>query len=123
MNEINSIYYDGFEGEPEIQFIKVSCNEKQSILSIWDGYFNDIMEQFKPSDSGWMGLSYYYHLYIGWYEESPWEIPNLSEALEQFNNLNKSNFRFQKSLEVLLEICKLLNLAVEQNESVWIAYE
>lgn len=118
MNKINNKYYCGYEGEKEIQFIA----EKEKLI-IWDGFFNDIMEQFKPSTEGWMGLAYYYHMSMGWYDESPWKIPNLEECLQHFKQLDISDCRFKESEKVLLEICEFVHSAIQKHENVWIAEE
>lgn len=120
--KINSDFYKGFEGENEIRFIKVCTNETE-VLSIWDGYFNDIMEQFKPSEGGWEGLSYYYHLNTGWYDASPWEIPDPQNALEQFQNVGKASLRFERSQDVLNAICNFISNAITIETKVYISEE
>lgn len=114
-------FYKGYEGENEIRFIK-GCDNDAQVLSIWDGYFNDIMEQFEPTEKGWEGLAYYYHLNIGWYENSPWEIPNLESALQQFQSI-KSMLRFEKSKEVLSTICNFILSAINENAKVYLSEE
>jgi len=113
-------FYKGYEGEPEIQFIKDSKEGERTILSIWGGFFDDIMRQFEPTDSGWQGIAYYYHMCIGWVDNRLWEIPNLSEALADFQSLDASNLIFNKSSDVLFEICKLLADATNNHEKVLI---
>lgn len=121
MDSLNNKYYEGFEGEPKIQFIKSSSNGDRLVLSLWDGYFNDIMELIKPLESGWVGLAYYYHLCIGWEEERPWKMPSPNDALQQLKALDTDNIRFLKSKDVLVDICELLAEAITQNDTVWIA--
>lgn len=115
-NPINK-YYEGYEGEPEIQFIKGSNN--RTILSIWEGFFDDIMDQFEPTPSGWQGLAYYYHLVTGW-EDGIWEIPNIHSALAEFRSINPKKLEFNGSAEVLSAICDLLAMAIKENQKVWI---
>jgi len=121
MDEINDKYYKGYEGESEVQFIKTKNDGNRAILSIWDGYFDDIVEQIEPTESGWVGLAYHFHMYTGWYNESPWMIPNPLETLEQLTSLNISKCRLEKSKEVLKKICRFMTDALEQSESVWIS--
>ena len=124
MDHINNKYYKGFEGEQEIQFIRSPSNGDRTILSIWCGYFDDIMRLFQPTESGWTGLAYYYNLDIGWYEESPWKIPDVIDALHQFESLNHiSGSHFKESQEILNEIRGFLSAAIKQNDGVWIAEE
>jgi len=119
MDKLISKYYDGYEGEPEIQFIKGSDGGERTILSIWDGYFDDIMCQFEPTETGWQGLAYYYNLVIGW-EEGIWEIPSNSSALIEFRSIRESGFSFPETKDVLTAICNLLESAVEERQKVWI---
>lgn len=119
MDNLISKYYDGYEGEPEIQFIKGSIKEDRTIISIWDGFFDDIMRQFEPTSSGWQGLAYYYNLVIGW-EDGIWEIPNARSALAEFQSINPNKLEFNGSAEVLSAICDLLATAISENQEVWI---
>ncbi|WP_051684991.1 hypothetical protein [Clostridium sp. KNHs205] len=115
-------FYKGYEGENEIRFIK-ECENDVEVLSIWDGYFNDIMEQFKPTEKGWEGLAYYYHLHIGWYENSPWEILDLESVLQQFRSVEQTILRFEKSSEVLSAICRFILDAIMENARLYISEE
>lgn len=82
MELINKKYYDGFEGEPEIQLI-YRKGDNNEILIIWEGYFDQIMKLMRPDAQGWTGLAYNYNMDTGWYEESPWLIKDLQMALTQ----------------------------------------
>lgn len=90
--EIIKKYYNGFEGEPEIQFI---CREgiNCEILVIWEGFFDQIMRLINPNASDWASLAYYYNMYLGWYEDSPWVIEDLQMALKQFESIDSLNLR------------------------------
>lgn len=116
MSIIDNKYYLGYEGEKEIQFIT-----KKRTMILWEGFFDDIMEQFKPSSNGWSGLPYYYHLAIGWYDESPWKISDLKGCLHQFTNLDITNCRFEESHTILTEICGMLSEAIQEDNDVWIS--
>ena len=61
MELVNKKYYDGFEGEPEIQFIYKKGNDTE-ILTIWEGYFDQIMRLMLPNEQGWTGLAYCYNM-------------------------------------------------------------
>lgn len=123
MDKMIRKYYESYEGEPEIQFIKGSDIGNKTILCIWDGYFDDIMRLFTPTNLGWIGLAYYYHMGIGWEEESPWEVPNLNETLAELQSLDERKLEFRGSSEVLSAVCQLLASAIREQEKVWIAKE
>ncbi|MGE5417879.1 MAG: dihydroorotate dehydrogenase (quinone) [Acidobacteriota bacterium] len=122
MDEINSKYYDGFDGYPEIQFIKVAGNGQRTIIRLWDGFFDSIMNLIQPGPSGWTGLALPYHLYEGWYVESPWRIPDIMEAIEQFTSVDIEALDDQTNC-VLQDIIKLLSDAKSNRETVLIGYE
>jgi len=123
MDIICDKYYKGYEGEPEIQFIEELAIDQKKIISIWSGYFDDIMNIIKPTDAGWKGIALYYHLYTGWYEESPWQLVDIEEALAQFQQLDRDKLTFEKSKYLLQEICDLLQESVDNKKKIWIALE
>lgn len=122
MDKIIRNYYNGYEGEPEIQFIRILQDGQKLLLRIWIGFFDNIMTAIKPDLNGWTGLAYYYHLVEGWYDKSPWEIPSIDKAVEQFEKIDISCFD-ENTMNVYADICKLLRDAQASNEKVWIAYE
>lgn len=82
-------FYDGYEGNPEIAIYTLINDEKVGI-QMWDGYFDEIMTKIEPEDEGWQSLAYYYNMNGGWYEDSPWKIPNNTEALDQLETISLS---------------------------------
>jgi hypothetical protein len=115
-NMMNNMYYLGFEGEPEIQFILKKDNEDYT-LSIWEGYFDRIMDQLTPAETGWTGIAYYYHMVTGWYDEDMWVMKDIVESYNQFKSVSKKQLD-EKSVCVLNEICKLLKEAILNNYEV-----
>lgn len=115
----NRKYYEGFEGEPEIRFICANENSDK-VLIIWEGYFDQIMCLIKPNDNGWTDLAYFYNMYLGWYEESPWEIKDLKGALKQFELIDVHKL-CDDAQEILVLICDMLRKAILNNFKVFIA--
>ncbi|MBC1487495.1 dihydroorotate dehydrogenase (quinone) [Listeria sp. FSL L7-1485] len=113
-------YYKGFEGNPEIDFYTYKDNGEKIGLEIWEGYFNEIMQEIKPVNGKWRSLAYYYHLYEGWYDESPWEIPNNKEALELLETVETSQLDVIPQ-EILLKLIKLLKENI--NNTIYIEYD
>jgi len=118
---VNSKYYEGYEGEGEMQFIRHFSNGDKFILRIWDGYFDQIMGLIEPEESGWTGLAYYYNVEEPWWEE-PWRIPDIDIVLEQLQNIKTDSLN-EDTNELLKEICNMLLSSKEFNEDVWIADE
>ena len=50
---------------------------------MWIGYFDQFMLHVDCEPAGWSGLALPYHLHQGWYEHSPWTIPNVQQACRQ----------------------------------------
>ena len=116
-------FYKGFEGEGETQFILQLKDKTKTIVKIWDGFVDDIMDKIEPEANGWTGLAYYYNLDEGWFDDSPWMIPSIEEALDQFRQVENATFRFEKTQDVIKEICNLLAIASETHCDAFIAKE
>jgi len=119
MEIVDRKFYEGFEGEPEIHFI-YKAKEQVKRLTIWDGYFDEIMYQIEPVDGYWTSLAYYYHLDIGWCEgNGPWKVENPEEALDQFKTVDKTSLG-SKTAEVLGEILHLFAEGIKNNAEIFI---
>lgn len=79
-------FYEGYEGNPELDIYTLIGDEKVGI-QMWDGYFDEIMTKIEPGNEGWQSLAYYYNMNEGWYDDSPWKIPNNTEALNQLETV------------------------------------
>jgi hypothetical protein len=123
MGEINEKYYSGFEGEPEIIFYIEKSDGSKSGIGVWVGYFNSIIKQIKPNEGRWTSLAYYYHLDIGWYEESPWLIVNLEEAYEQLREINKEDLTYEEDKVILNTILNMFRQAIDKSYKMYISYE
>lgn len=121
MKLVNKKYYDGFEGEPEIQLIYRKGNDNE-IFVIWEGYFDQIMRLIPSDEQGWTGLAYCYNMYTGWYEESPWVIEDLQLALNQFEKVDSTQL-CDESIEILVLLCNILKESILNNYEISIARE
>lgn len=115
-------FYTGYEGEPEIIFFFKDIDGQNVFLKTWIGFFDSIMAAIEPTESGWRGLSYYYHTVTGCFEETPWKIPDLREALIDLKSVNKIALE-DKALLVYRSIIELLEKANSINEEVWVQYD
>ena len=121
MEIINSKYYEGYEGEGEIQFIRHLSNGDKYVIRIWDGYFDKIMRGIQPEQDGWTGLAYYYHVEEPWWEK-PWKIPDIQIVLKQLQEIKTEHLNVEAK-ELLVELCNIMSNSWKLNESVWIADE
>ena len=126
MRNITIDFYTKFEGENEIIFLIKSDNYEKR-LRIWSCYFDEIMMKIEPSeDHGWTGLAYYSHLLIGWHTEINWQIPDLTEALFQFQSVKlpqddpDNNLDYETDRKVLVEIINMILEALEEKIPVYI---
>ncbi len=122
MEIVNTKFYDGFEGEPEIKFIYKKEIDTE-ILTIWEGYFDQIMRLVLPEENGWSGLAYHYNMYTGWYEDdNPWRIENLAETLAQFESITKTEL-CDEAIEILSLLCNMIREAMLHNYEIFISRE
>lgn len=122
MSNLIDKYYQGFEGEPEIMFSLRSANGNDIELRMWGGYFDKIMKQVSPKEGKWTSLAYYYHLDIGWYEESPWLIEEPKKVYEQLKEINKDGLQIEEK-EIIEVILEMLEVAIKNGGQVFISYE
>ena len=123
MKNINEEYFEGFEGEAEILLTIEKIPGKTESIGIWSGYFDSIIEKIQPINGYWTGLAYYYHLDIGWYEESPWQVDNLKEAYEQLAEIDKESLEYPQEKEILGIILSMFKEAIENGYKIYISYE
>ena len=116
-------YFKGFEGEAEIIFSLEKTNKGKVEIGIWSGYFDGIMRQIAPKEGYWTSLAYQYHLDIGWYEESPWQVENLKEAYEQLSEIDMGSLEYSEEKEILGIILSMFREAIENGYKMYISYE
>ncbi len=75
-----------------------------------------------PEQTEWTGLAYFYHLHEGWYEENPWQIPNIDVVVNQLKKIN-FNVLDKDTQNVLNDILEFLMGTQSMNSTVWITYE
>lgn len=114
-------YYSGFEGEPEINFLYTGLDGIDYSINMWIGYFDNIMGCVEPTSEGWKGLSYYYHTHTGWYEHSPWQVPDMLIVLSELQSIDDLLLD-PKSREILKHICNLFVKAIQEKRYIWIHY-
>lgn len=115
-------FYTGFEGEPEIQFSTASGCGGNRIVRVWVGYFDAIMSKVKPGPTGWTGLALPYHLNAGWYDSSPWRIPDLDAVVKQWGSIETASLS-PDSVRAHSAVLELLRHALATSQPVTISYE
>lgn len=74
---INTKYYDGFEGEH-----KIVLSDGENRMSIWDGYFDTIMDALLKGNPEKKGIIREYFYREGWYDD-PWRIEDIPLTIKQ----------------------------------------
>lgn len=115
-------FYTGFEGEPEIRFETKSRGTLHRSVRMWVGYFDDLMDQARPERDGWTGMARAYHEAEGWYDESPWKVPDVGSALMQWKNIDTDHLgRIEKTIHA--SVLALMCEAFECKDELWIYWE
>lgn len=115
-------YYIGFEGEPEIRLMYSSSDKTRFLIRMWEGYFDTIMSYIQPTAKQEKRLSYYYHTHTGWYDHSPWKIPDISVVMDELQDIDKTLLD-QISLDILNDMYNLLLQAKKEKQFIWITYD
>ena len=121
MELVNKKFYEGYEGEIEIRFIRETATVPE-VLVIWEGFFDQIMSAIKPEKNGWTGLAYHYNMYSGWYDNDMWAIDDLDTALNQLKSVDVLGL-YQECSEVLQLVCRMLEKAIAEHQNVYISRE
>jgi hypothetical protein len=111
-------HYVGFEGEPEVHFLYQRA-DMECELTIWEGYFDEIMTSIEPEEYGWTGLAYYYHMCLGWTDELAWKVEDLNGALVQLESIDRLSLSGEAS-QVLEDISTIFAQAIEHMSDIYI---
>jgi len=113
----NSIFYDGYEGEPQIFLMIKDCIELN--ISIWDGYFEDIFGTPSLDGNGWHGFTKDYNQMEGAFAdgvESAEIDPKI--YLTDLCVYTGKQFDYEETAQVVSLIKCFLEYAVENQRTV-----
>ena len=107
---INTTYYDGFEGEQEINLIN-----GEDCMIIWDGYFDTIMDVLFNIGIQKEGIVKDYFYLEGWYDD-PQPIKDIQLTIRQLKAFDvrksKRSESFNKvAVELVEDMIKFLGRA------------
>jgi hypothetical protein len=91
-------------------------------VRLWEGFLDSIMALAEPQGGRWTGLALPYHLHGGWYEASPWRVPDLGAALKQWREIDTTKLS-ERALAAHRAVQLLLCDAEERGGEVAISYE
>lgn len=129
---INNSYYVGFEGEPQLIFMFHHLHVRYE-LQLWNGYFETLLDCLLDQVNEQSVILQEYCAYEGWYEESPWEIKNIKEAIQLFssfdaNEVTEDGVKASNNIISVLptltsDIITFLKQANDIESTVFIIYE
>ncbi len=111
----NTTFYNGFEGEPEIELF-IADNPEFNI-HIWDGYISDIFDTPNFDGNEWKGFTRDYQQEVRTYDEKDVPIDIEEYYLDLMNYKNK-HFRFEETRECFDLIAELFEYAKENSLGV-----
>ncbi|HDK7166200.1 TPA: hypothetical protein PTV44_000002 [Clostridium botulinum] len=126
---IDDKYYVGFEGEPEVVIYYKEKDMKKNGMKIWIGYFQYLLDASISNTIENGGLVKNYMNQDGWYDESPWKIESLNEAIMELSQFNSESVKskeksvVKKLPAIQKELITFLKNAKINNKSVYVNYE
>lgn len=122
-------YYKGFEGEIDVDIYYINKENECIGFKLWEGYFENILSGAYADNFKDDGLFKYYTLHEGWYDEAPWEVPNISTVIGELKRFDENNIEPElKNMFPILHVIKeeLISLFEEckdLNKTMYIAYD
>ncbi|MDR4433585.1 MULTISPECIES: hypothetical protein [Bacillus] len=118
---LNTKFYDGFEGEPELALF-----DGENKFIMWNGYFETLLKALLDNNLEKEGIIKEYFYQEGWYDDSPWVIEDVQLAINQMKSFDVSKLDasdgFKEELvELVQEIIQFLENA--KNKTVVIEYD
>ena len=113
-------FYTGYEGEPEYVFRLQE--QPASSVRAWGGHIDSIMAAMSADTVGWDALFKAYQLDEGWFNESPWSVPDVTRARIQLELVDSAALSSDAS-EVLAALCTLFRTAEETMSGVVVIYD
>ena len=110
----NEKFYEGFEGEEEVEFSV--ADENMETLHIWEGYFSDIFCEPSLDGKGWHGFTRDYNQCEGAFDDcGEAVITDLQEYIDVLKIYKNRKFRFEETKEVYELICSWLTEAMKKD--------
>lgn len=115
--ENNTVFYDGYEGEPEI--VLTLANLTTVTIHIWEGYFDDLFGTPHHSTEGWIGFTKDYHELKGVFGDNADKVyVEPSKYLEDLTSYKEVVFDFEETKEVLKLLIEVFEIAKNMGSKV-----
>ena len=119
-------YCEGYEGEGEVK-VWVDDNGVESVMVIWRGFFEAILEGCFRTEFQKNGISECYYNQDGFYDDK-WEMQSPPIVLQEINRFDENLLKteneeiIKKSKEVITLLISLINIAVEKKQKIYVEY-
>lgn len=126
---IDNKYYQGFEGELDVDIYYTNDENEHIGFKLWEGYFENILSGVYHENYKSDGLLNSYVLHEGWYDEAPWKVKNIFTAIAELNQYDENNIEpeLKNLFSALQEITKKLIMLFEdcknQKKDIYIDYD
>lgn len=110
----NTKYYDGFEGESEVNIFL----ENETIYHIWNGYLCDIFSEPTLNDKIWTGFTRDFQEMIGAFSDTKYFISEPIEYQADLLLYKNKKFEFEETYEIFSLISKLLEQSIQNNKKL-----
>lgn len=111
----NTVFYDGFEDEPEVELFIAESPEYN--IHIWVGYIRDIYDKPVFDGNEWTGFTRDYQQEVRTYEEKDTEI-DIKEYYNDLLKYNDKHFRLEDTKKCYELIRNFLEYAKENGKTV-----
>ncbi len=113
----NTIFYEGYEGEPEI--VLSATENKDCNIHLWEGYFDDIFSDPSLDGNGWKGFTRDIHQMEGIFNDDIASANiDAQEYLEDLLTYTNRNFDYDESADALALLVEFLKFAIQNNYTV-----
>ena len=113
----NYTFYEGFEGETEIELS--SNNQNMETLHIWDGFFWDLFGEPSLDGKGWNGFTRDYNQFEGAFgDDSEAVISDIDEYINDLKIYENREFKFSNTRDVYNLLLSWLNKAKATGSTV-----
>ena len=117
----NNIFYNGYEGEPEVTFQLV--NDNNTSIHLWTGYIDDIMNHQPGTEEDYkFGLSHDWNTMEGPYSNNK-SVIDIDDYYKDLERLKDITFEYEETKKAYELILFFLKYAKDNNQQVEVVVE
>lgn len=113
-------YFKGREGNGEIAFVR-RHGADELVFTMYDGYFDNIMDAVSPEENGWTSLALFYHTDTGWNESSDWKVSDMNSAIDQLKSV-EPQYLSKLECTILRDLIDFMSETYKSGDNLFIEY-